>query len=912
MEDRNYQRNRKLLATFMGIFLILLSIGLLLNVGLVMRTILAAFLFLFGNFYIVIIALMIFEGFYLIIKSKLLLPQKRWQGVILAFGLLFALMLTSGITMKAFNITKLEDIIKDFFRLYNAFDGGYYTGNLAKTYINTFSQSFGGGLFGYFLAVPVTYITNVDITITIASLLVAASLIIVFFKEIKALVKSIVALIKGTKAKHPHKTKEEKLQEKYKNSFVDESDVYLHANEVGKDEVIPVMKSTEISSVGFDNANQIDMPTNAKPMRPITETGTIELAHLDLFGQNKEVKTPFENETVYVKPEEKEEVLTTMEEYIEKTTPKEEASIEVDITPMENKEVIIPEDSDNTSSKEELHIFSEPTIPNEKKVEPVIEKKEEVKPIIEPAQPVTPTVTPIVNKATKPVEEVKPVVEVKPTRVNWIPPSTDNLKTYQTEEQEQQNIDAAIEKQAIVNKTFQDFHVQAECVDFVIGPSITRLLIDYPSTGTIKAVEKLKTDISRLMNGTPVRFAETVQGTRFSGFEVPNPVAATVSFKEVFEALPPVDKHPTAVPFGKDITGKVICADICDFPHMLVSGTSGSGKSVFINALIVSLIARASPDDLKLVLVDPKRVEMNRYRDEPHLFCPVINDSNEAKVMLYKMVDVMNQRYAQFEEADYATSLKEYNAWAREHDRKTMPYIIIILDEYADLAYSCKEVSIPLVSICQKARACGIHVIVSTQRPSTDVITGTIKANLNTRVSLTAASYVDSMTILDEGGAEGLLGKGDMLVKSPLISRTGLARLQGCYMQGSEIAHIVNYLKQNYKPQYDENFLDLSEEEPEPPTTAMFNSPLGDSGDSEEDKYNWIKEWAMMQDYVSMSKIQRECSVGFNRAGKMVRRLQDDGILSTETEGSNRGFKVIGGESRFNDAPPVGSDEIKS
>ena len=141
------------------------------------------------------------------------------------------------------------------------------------------------------------------------------------------------------------------------------------------------------------------------------------------------------------------------------------------------------------------------------------------------------------------------------------------------------------------------------------------------------------------------------------------------------------------------------------------------------------------------------------------------------------------------------------------------------------------------------------------------------------------------MTILDEGGAEGLLGKGDMLVKSPLISRTGLARLQGCFMQGSEIAHIVNYLKQNYKPQYDENFLDLSEDEPEPPTTAMFNSPLGDSGHSEEDKYNWIKEWAMMQDYVSMSKIQRECSVGFNRAGKMVRRLQDDGILSTETEG---------------------------
>ena len=168
------------------------------------------------------------------------------------------------------------------------------------------------------------------------------------------------------------------------------------------------------------------------------------------------------------------------------------------------------------------------------------------------------------------------------------------------------------------------------------------------------------------------------------------------------------------------------------------------------------------------------------------------------------------------------------------------------------------------------------------------------------------------MVVLDQGGAEELMGNGDMLVKSPLISRTGLARLQGCYIQGGEIAYIVNYLKQNYKPEYEESFLDLKEEEPEPPTTALFNSPLGDSGDSEEEKYNWIKEWASMQDYVSMSKIQRECNVGFNRAGKMVRRLQDDGILSTEAEGSNRGFKVINGESRFNDTPSINSDELKS
>ncbi len=888
MDDKNYLRNKKILATLIGIFLILFSICLIINMGYVMRSITAVFLFLFGNFYYFICALFIFEGFYLIIKTKLLLPQKRWQGILLVFALLFILMLTSAITLKAFNITNSNDVIRDFFSMYKQFDGGYYT----SSYINTFSVPFGGGLFGYFLAIPLVLVSNHDVTILIASLLSGFTLFIIFFKNIKNGVTRLVHFIKGEREKHPRKTKEEKLKEKYKNSFVDESNAYLHANEVGNDEVIPIIKSTDLSAVTFENAEGGILPPNTNSVRPITETGTLELAHLDLFETKKDEGTPFTHDTVYVNENEKKEVITSIKDYEEEKAVEDKPSgIEVDITPViseapKKEEVIVEE------AKEE--VVTQP------KEEVAIEPKEEVL----PKEEVKPAPIP------KKVEPTPAPVEIKPQKVDWVPPSTDRLVTYQTEEQVQQNIDAAKEKQEIVNQTFKDFHVQAECVDFVIGPSITRLLIDYPSTGTIKAVDKLKTDISRLLNGTPVRFAETVQGTRYSGFEVPNPVAATVSFKEVFEALPPVDKHPTAVAFGKDISGKVVFADICEFPHMLVSGTSGSGKSVFINSLIATLIARASPDDLKIVLVDPKRVEMNRYREEPHLFCPVINDSNEAKVMLYKMVDFMNMRYAQFEEADYATSLKDYNKWAKAHNKKTMPYIIIILDEYADLAYSCKEVSIPLVSICQKARACGIHVIVSTQRPSTDVITGTIKANLNTRVSLTAASYVDSMTILDEGGAEGLLGNGDMLVKSPLISRTGLARLQGCYVQGGEIAYIVNYLKGRYKPEYQEEFLDLSEEEPET-NSNMFNSPLGEVPDSDEEKYNWIKEWASMQDYVSMSKIQRECNVGFNRAGKMVRRLQDDGILATDAEGSNRGFKVIGGESRFNDAPSVNSDELR-
>ena len=892
MEEIKYQRNKRVLSVMEGIFLILFSFALILDMGYVMRTFVAAFLFLFGNFYYVVVALLLFEGFYLIICNKLCLPRKKWQSIVLLFALLFALMLTSAITFSAFKITEFNDVIKDFFNLYNNFNGGFYT----KSLINTFKIPFGGGLFGYFFAVPVTIMTKSNgITILAASILLGISLFIAFFGEIKRATKFLESYFLNEnedKPKRKKKTKEEKLAEKYKNSFVNESDVYLHADEVGSDEVVQVMRPTELKSMNFDSISPEEIQINNRnKVKPLTETGTIELVHLDLFNDNPHQEVPFTPDTVY--PKDTKEEITSISEYEKKISEDNKNEETLIIEPLNEQKEEIIDSVDISNEKDVLPVQEE-----EKVVEPVIEKPVE-KPVEKPTE-------------AKPVikEEVKPVVEVIQPKVEWVPPSTDLLKTYKTEEQEQQNIDAAREKQAIVNKAFEEFKVQANCVDFVIGPAITRLLIDYPSTGTIKAVQRLQSDISRLLNGVPVRFAETVQGTPYSAFEVPNPVCATVSFKEVFEALPSADKHPTAIPFGKDITGKVISADIAEFPHMLIAGTSGSGKSVFVNSLIVSLIARTSPVDLKLVLVDPKRVEMNRYKEEPHLLCPVINEAKETKVMLEKMVGFMNQRYKDFEEADCATNLKEYNAWAKENKKKTMPYIVIILDEYSDLVYSCKEVSGPLVSLCAKARACGIHVIVATQRPSTDIITGTIKANLNTRVCLTAASYTDSMTVIDEGGAEGLLGHGDMLVKSPLVSRVGLARLQGCFIQPSEIAYIVNYLKQHYKPEYEEEFLDLTEEEVEPPTNALFNSPLGESPDDAEEKYNWIKEWALMQDYVSMSKIQRECNVGFNRAGKMVSRLQADGILSMEPASSNRGFKVIGGESRFNDAPDIDSNEL--
>ena len=346
------------------------------------------------------------------------------------------------------------------------------------------------------------------------------------------------------------------------------------------------------------------------------------------------------------------------------------------------------------------------------------------------------------------------------------------------------------------------------------------------------------------------------------------------------------------IAFGKNIEGQIVCRNFADFPHMLVAGTTGSGKSVFIHSVICSLIMRNSPDDLKLVLMDPKQVEMASYKNIPHLLCPIITDVKKAKGTMDKLVEEMNNRYHLFED-NVCRSITEYNDLAEEEGKEKLPYIVVIIDEYADLVQTCKDIATPVVQIAQKARAAGIHMLISTQRPSTDVITGVIKGNLPTRVALLVSQAVDSMTILGEGGAEKLLGKGDMLASSPVISTNGPMRLQGCFIQSKEMRHIIGYLREHYEVNYDPKFLNVEEEAKEA-GKEMVEGPAFNytSEDDEEAKYKSVKEWVMSNKYMSMSRIQRECSVGFNRAGRFFKRLQDEGVVATETEG-NKGCPVL-------------------
>ena len=489
----------------------------------------------------------------------------------------------------------------------------------------------------------------------------------------------------------------------------------------------------------------------------------------------------------------------------------------------------------------------------------------------------------------------QPMVQPAPIKkpIKWIPPSGELLETLEIQDALDENNRVAEERTLLINETFDDFGVGAQVNSFVVGPSVTRYNIEYGSNVSVRSVQALIQDINVRLNGVDALFSPRVEGQRYSGLEVGNAKITPVPFKEVYEGLPDPKKHPLEVAFGKNIDGVIKSANFADFPHILVAGTTGSGKSVFTHSLICTLIMRNSPDNLKLVLIDPKKVEMSKYKDIPHLLCPIINDAEVAKLTMDKLVDEMNHRYDVLVNTG-CSDIKQYaELRAEDQNLEPMPYIVVFIDEFADLVDTCKDIKAPVVSIAQKARACGIHMLIATQRPSTNIIDGVIKGNLPTRVALAVASQVDSVTILGEGGAEKLLGRGDMLAQSPILSRSGRVRLQSCFIQNKEILRIVGYLREHYEPNYDPNFCNLLEAAKQA-AADVIGSPEFQAGldNSEEEKYQSVKEWVMANEYMSMSRIQRECSVGFNRAGRFFKRLQDEGIVDTETEG-NKGCPVL-------------------
>lgn len=486
--------------------------------------------------------------------------------------------------------------------------------------------------------------------------------------------------------------------------------------------------------------------------------------------------------------------------------------------------------------------------------------------------------------------------QVRKKKIHYVAPSLSLLESRTSHDSEQKNEEIAEERSDVINQALSDLGVRAKVVSYKIGPSVTRYDIQTERNESIKKMDSYINDICIRLGGVNARFSPIVLGKTTSGLEISNAVCSIVNFKDCLQALNRLSKTKgTSLPIGKDINNELLTFDLQDAPHLLVSGTTGSGKSILVHSLIMTLIMRNSPEDLKLVLIDPKKVEFNKYREIPHLLCPLINLDDKDKILdvLNAICDIMEERYELFAKID-CSKIKEYNEWAKANGKETLPIIVVVIDEYADLVDNNKRVSEPVVRIGQKARAAGIHMIIATQRPSVNVINGVIKANIPSRIALLSSSYTDSATILDQGGAEKLIGNGDMLVKCAILSNTSLVRCQGAFVSNQEISAVCDYLRANYETDYDPKLMDVINKPVFEEPAILQMSAKEARFNSEEEVYKEIKSWTMGEEYISTSKIQNTFGMGFNRASRIFKRLQAEGIIDESTaQNSSKGCKVL-------------------
>ena len=560
--------------------------------------------------------------------------------------------------------------------------------------------------------------------------------------------------------------------------------------------------------------------------------------------------------------------------------------------------------------------------PQQPEPEPEPVTVEEPKPAPVHNEPVADQGTPLPSFEPEPLPEVPtldtpptpapapssaPEPEAPPAKPYELPPVS-LLKTYEEQDNRQAMEEECLQKMASINKTLVDLKAGAKVVSYVIGPSTTRFDVQMDDNVPVASLARFIQDIGIRLGGVSTRFVQVVPGHSTSALEVVNSEKRTVPFKEVFLGLPQGDKYNMVIPFGEDIEGRIISADLSKFPHMLLAGTTGSGKSIFMHGIIMSLIMRNRPDQLRIALIDPKRVEMGKYKDLPHLLCPIVKEPTEAKILLRKLVDEMERRYGLLEE-NGVSGIREYNELMQEEGKKQMPFIVVFIDEYADLFESEKEVGEHVLRLAAKSRAAGIHLVVATQRPDVKVITGTIKSNLPVRVALSVKSFQDSRTILDAGGAEDLAGHGDMLVDCELVSKE-FVRAQGCLVDNHEIRRVTEFIRNQMHVVYDQNFSDLSDPDAATseggydPNASLAPTPSAAElkSASQEEKYQMIKAVIMTREYTSISQIQRDFSVGFPRAGKIFARLQAEGIVARtgDAPNSSHGSRVL---KHLDDAP---------
>ena len=440
----------------------------------------------------------------------------------------------------------------------------------------------------------------------------------------------------------------------------------------------------------------------------------------------------------------------------------------------------------------------------------------------------------------------------------------------------------------IIHDTLSEFNIDAEMGDINVGPKVTQYTLRPPSGVKLTRITALETNIALNLAAQSLRIEAPIPGQKAVGIEVPNRKAADVRLYGTLNSKQwKSAREQLSFAIGKDISGQVVVGELGKMPHLLIAGQTGSGKSVMINTLLSSLLYRNSPSDMKLILVDPKQVEMAPYEDIPHLLTPVITEPEKTISALKWAVNEMERRYKLLA-AEKIRNIRDYNKKlqsrakkiaiadengnVQQHEDGSMPYIVIVVDEMADLMMIAKrDVEALIVRLAQKARAVGIHLVLATQRPSVDVITGLIKANVPARISFTVASQVDSMTILDQAGAEKLLGQGDMLFYTPSMSKP--KRIQGAWVTDDEVNKITDHLRMQMAPQYNDEVV------AQPVQLNGKGGVVMDFSEGGDDKFKDAVRVVVERRKASTSMLQTRLGIGYQRAARIIEEMEERGII---------------------------------
>jgi DNA segregation ATPase FtsK/SpoIIIE, S-DNA-T family len=469
------------------------------------------------------------------------------------------------------------------------------------------------------------------------------------------------------------------------------------------------------------------------------------------------------------------------------------------------------------------------------------------------------------SKKAKPKEAETALVSVSDP--DWTPPSIDLLANASTKP----DAGNVKENAAIIQNTLSNFGIEVAMGEVNVGPTVAQYTMKPASGVKLAKITGLETNLAMALAAPAIRVEAPIPGKGAVGVELPNKTAAQVRLRQLMETeMVQTAQSPLTLVLGQDVAGMPAIADLANMPHLLIAGATGAGKSVMINSLLVSLLYRNSPAQLKLILVDPKRVELNLYNDIPHLLTPVIVEPTKTVSALKWAVAEMERRLHLFAEVG-KRNIFEYNS-LRAEEKENMPYIVIVIDEMADLMMlAAADVEALIVRLAQLARAAGIHLVLATQRPSVNVITGLIKANIPARLAFRVASNVDSRTILDFGGAEKLLGRGDLLFASAETPKP--RRIQSVYIDEKEVSAVTNYLREARQPQYNEEVL------AQPVSMSGGGGGGGDFGGADDDLFTEAAETVIRTGKASASLLQRRLRVGYARAARLLDLLEERGVV---------------------------------